>query len=73
MLGEAVAFGASSARAQVAQTSAIAVNDATRNDRRPLLKRFFMVLPVVSGSGEQRQLTTDGRPALDMMINGHSH
>jgi len=59
-----VAFGASSARAQVIQTSATAVNDAAQNDRRPLLKRFFMVLPVVSGSGEQRQLINDGRPAL---------
>jgi len=70
MLGEAVGFDASSARALVNQASAIAVSDATRNDRRPLRKRFFMVLPVICGMNERRHMTTDGRAALDILING---
>jgi len=70
MLGEAVAFGASSARALVIQASAIAVSDAARNDLRPLPKRFFMVLPVICGMNERRHMTTDGQPALDILING---
>jgi len=70
MLGEAVAFDASSACAPVIQASAIAVSDAARNDLRPLLKRFFMVLPVVCGMNERRHMTTDGRSSLDILING---